>query len=122
MCSAQAVYSAWVLQCQSVGGLIAVEHGPKSELYSRKASVIDFLRWNERPLIVLLEHPFCLDRGVLKERDGLSIGKQSFLIVLVPMMFLGADPPRISILSEIYLVGRKREASSVHDLHKLRQL
>src|SRR5882724_11531352 len=106
MCSAQAVYSAWVLQCQSVGGLIAAEHRPKSELYSRKASVIDFLRWNERPLIVLLEHPFCLDWGVLQARDGSSIGKQSFLIVPVQMMFLGDNPPRISILCEIYSVGR----------------
>src|SRR5882724_12947245 len=106
MCSAQAVYLAQVLQCQSVGGLITDEHGPKSELCSRKASVIDFLRWNERPSIVLLEHPFCLDWGVFQARDGPSIGKQSFLIVPVPMTFLGDDLPRISILSEIYSVGR----------------
>src|SRR5882724_2982600 len=106
MCSAQAVYLAQVLQCQSVGGLIADEHGPKSELYSRKAGVIDFLRWNERPSIVLLEHPFCLDWGVFQAGDGLSIGKQSFLIVPVPMMFLGDNMPRISVLSDIYLVGR----------------
>src|SRR5882724_8388692 len=106
MCSAQAVYSAWVLQCQSVGGLIAAEHRPKSELYSRKASVIDFLRWNERPLIVLLEHPFCLDWGVFHARDGPSIGKQSFMVVPVLMTFLGDDLPRISVLSEIYSVGK----------------
>ena len=67
MCSAWAVQMAQVPKCQLVGGLIADEHGPKSELYSRKASVIDFPRWNERPLIVLLEHPFCLDWGVLLE-------------------------------------------------------
>src|SRR5882724_2309407 len=102
MCSAQAVQSAWVPQFQLVGGLIADEHWPKSELYSRKASVIDFLRWNERPSIVQLEHPFCLDRGVFQARDGPSILKQSFLIVLVLMMFLGDDLPRIFILSEIY--------------------
>ena len=77
--------------------------GQKSELYSRKASVIDFPGWNKRPSIVLLEHPFCLDQGVLQAKDGQSIGKQSFLIVLV---LLGDDPPRISIVSEIYSVCR----------------
>ena len=101
MCSAQAVYLAWVLQCQSVGGLIADEHRPKSELYSRSKC-----GWNERPLIVLLEHPFCLDWEVFQARDGSSIVKQSFLIVLVLMMFLGDNPPRISILHEIHSVGR----------------
>src|SRR5882724_13178383 len=106
MCLARGVYLAQVLQCQLVRGLIADEHGPKSELYSRKASVIDFPRWNERPSIVLLEHPFCLDWGVLQARDGPSIGKQSFLLVPVPMTFLGDDLPQISILSEIYSVGR----------------
>src|SRR5882724_8074334 len=106
MCLAQAVQSAWVPQCQLVGGLIADEHGPKSELYSRKASVIDFPRWNKRPLIVQLEHPFCLNWGVLWARDGPSVWKQSFLIVPVPTMFLGDNLPRIFILSEIYSVGR----------------
>jgi len=106
MCLAQEVWLARVPQYQLVGGLIADEHGPKSELCSRKANVIDFLRWSERPLIVLLEHSLCLDQGVLWAKDGWSIGKQSFLIVPVPLMCLGDDPPRISILNEIYLVGR----------------
>src|SRR5882724_812664 len=106
MCLAWVVQSAWVPQCQSVGGLIADEHGPKSELYSRKASVIDFLRWTERPLIVQLEKPFCLDRGFLRVRDGPSIWKQSFLMFLVSMTLLGDDPPRIFVLSEIHSVGR----------------
>jgi len=105
MCSAWAVQLAQVPQCQSVGGLIADKHRPKSELYSRKASVIDFPR-DERPLIVQLEHPFCLDLGVLQARDGPSIGKQSFLRVPVAMTFLGDDLPRIFVLSEIYSVGR----------------
>ena len=102
---AQGVYSTRVFQCQSVEGLIADEHGPKSELCSRRASVIDFPGWYERPSIVLLEHHFCPVQGVLQARDGLSVGKLSFLIVPV-LMFLGADLPRISMLSEIYLVGR----------------
>src|SRR5882724_3596310 len=106
MCSAQVVQWAQVHRCQSVGLLIADEHGPKYELYSRKASVIGFLRWSERPLIVLLGHPFCLDQGALRARDGLSIWGQSFLMVPVLMMFLGDNPPRISILHEIHLVGR----------------
>ena len=89
-----------------VGGLIADEHGTKSELCSRKANVIDFPRWSERPSIVPLEHPFCLDQGVLWAGDGPSVWKQSFLIVPVLMMFLGDDPPRIFVLSEIYSVGR----------------
>jgi len=84
--------------------LITDEHGPKSELYSRKESV--FPEWYERPLIVFLQHHFCLVLGVFKARDGLSIGKQSFLIVPVLRTLLGADPPRIYMLSEIYLVGR----------------
>src|SRR5882724_590236 len=104
--SAQVVQSAQVHQCQSVGGPIADEHRPKSELYSKKASVIGFLSWSKRPLIVLLGHPFCLDRGALQARDGLSIWKQSFLMVPVSMTFLGDDLPRISILCEIHLVGR----------------
>src|SRR5882724_4179222 len=92
----------------SVGGRSnrADEHGPYSELYSRKASVIGFLRWSERPLIVLLGHPFCLDWGALRARDGLSIWKQSFLMVPVSMTFLGDDLPRISVLHEIHSVGR----------------
>src|SRR5882724_4514371 len=85
---------------QSVGGPIADEHGPKSELYSRKASVIGLLSWSNRPLIVLLGHPSCLDRGALRARDGLSIWEQSFLMVLVSMTFLGDDLPRISVLHE----------------------
>src|SRR5882724_9933810 len=99
--SAQVVQSARVHQCQSVGGPIADEHRPKSELYSRKASVIGFLSWSERPLIVLLRHSFCLDRGVLRARDGSSLLKLSFLMVPVLMTFLGDDPPKISILHEI---------------------
>src|SRR5882724_9929944 len=97
MCLAQVVQSAQVHQFQLVGGPIADEHRPKSELYSRKASVIGFLMWSERPLIVLLEHLFCLDQGALWARDGPSIWKQSFLMVPVSMMFLGDDPPRISV-------------------------
>src|SRR5882724_11956621 len=103
MCSAQVIQSAWVVQsarvhqCQSVGGPIADEHGPESELCSRKASVTGFLSWSERPsLIVLLGHPFCLDWGALWVRDGPSVWKQSFLMVPVSMMFLRDDPPRIS--------------------------
>src|SRR5882724_9529517 len=106
MCSAQVVQLARVHQCQLVGGPIADEHRPKSELYSRKASVIGFLRWSERPLIVLLGHPFCLDRGALQARDGPSGWEQSFLMVPVSMTFLGDDPPRMSVLHEIHLVGR----------------
>src|SRR5882724_12310480 len=112
MCSAwviqsvQAVQSARVHQCQLVGGPIADEHGPKSELYSRKASVIGILSWSERPLIVLLGHPFCLDRGALWARDGPSLWKQSFLMVPVSMMFLGDNLPKISVLHEIRSVGR----------------
>src|SRR5882724_13425421 len=104
--SAQVVQSAQVHQCQSVGGPIADEHRPKSELYSRKASVIGFLSWSERPLIVLLGHPFCLDQGALQERGGLSSWEQSFLMVLESMTFLGDDPPRISILCENHSVGK----------------
>src|SRR5882724_3593916 len=89
MCSARVVQSARVRQCQSVGGPIADEHRPKSELYSGKASVTGFLSWSERPLIVLLGHSFCLDRGALWARDGPPIWKQSFLMVTVLMTFLG---------------------------------
>ena len=104
--SARVVQSAWVHQCQSVGGPIADEHGPKSELYSGKASVTGFLSWSERPLIVLLGHSFCLDWGALQARDGLPVWKQSFLMVPVSMMFLGDDLPRKSILREIHSVSR----------------
>ena|SRR5882724_3712532 len=106
MCLAWAVYLAHVLQCQSVEGLVTDEHEPKSELYSRKASVIYFPGWHKRPFIVLLEHHFCPFQRDLLARDGPSIGKQSFLIVLLLMTFLGANPPSVSVLSEIYLVGR----------------
>jgi len=102
MCSTQVVQSAQVPQCQSVGGLIADEHGPKSELYSRKASVIDFLRWIERLLIVQLEQTFCLDQGFLWVRDSPSIWKQSFLMFLESMTLLGDNPPRIFVLNENY--------------------
>ena len=51
--SAQLVQSAQVHQCQLVGGPIADEHRPKSELYSGKASVTGFLSWSKRFLIVL---------------------------------------------------------------------
>jgi len=64
MCLAWVVQSAQVPQCQLVGGLIADEHGSKSELYSRKASVMDFLRWIERLLIVQLEQTFLSGSGV----------------------------------------------------------
>src|SRR5882724_5979946 len=104
--SARVVQSAWVHQCQLVGGPIADEHRPKSELYSGKASVTGFLSWSKRHLIVLLGHSFCLDGGALRARDGPSVWKQSFLMVLVSMTFLGDDPPRISVLREIHLVGR----------------
>ena len=104
--SAQVVQSAQVHQCQSVGGPIADEHGPKSELYSRKASVIGFLSWSERPLIVLLGHPFCPDWGALQARGRLSGWEQSFLMVLVSMTFLGDNPPKISVLRENHSVGR----------------
>jgi len=89
-----------------VGGPIADEHGPKSELYSRKASVIGFLKWGRSPLIVLLGDPFCLDWGALRARGVPSGWEQSFLMVLVLMMFLGDNPPRISVLHENHLVSR----------------
>jgi len=68
----------------------------KSELCSRKANVIDFPRWSERPSIVQLEHPFHLDRGVLQAGNGPSVWKQSFLIVPVPMTFLEMICPGFS--------------------------
>jgi len=73
MCLAWVIQSAWVVQlarvhqCQSVGGPIADDHGPKSELYSRKASVTGFLSWSERPLIVLLGHPFAWIGGLCRQ-------------------------------------------------------
>jgi len=72
------VWSARVHQCPSVGGPIADEHRPKSELYSRKASVIGFLRWSERPLIVLLGHPFVWIGGLCGQGMDCLFGNSPF--------------------------------------------
>jgi len=96
-----------------VGGPIADEHRPKSELYSGKANVTGFLSWSERPLIVLLGHSFCLIGGFAGKgwtvrletvlSDGPSVDD-----------VLGDDLHRISVLCEIHSwAGRGRRAVCV---------
>jgi len=61
-------------------------------------------------------HPI---QGVFQAKNGPTIGKQSLLMLMVLMMLFGADLPKVPKLSEIYSIGRWKEANSVHGLCKL---